>query len=96
MSRVPESPAHRQVRATLTNLTREVNKLRVDEFDLQQLQNLNIHVDLITLDETSHKPAYFAPYPAHSIPEPNDDDLGGTYNGLDDGMEHPLTRPTRL
>ena len=26
----------------------------------------------------------------------NDDDLGGTYNGLDDGMEHPLTRPTRL
>lgn len=26
----------------------------------------------------------------------NDDDLGETYNGLDNEMEHPLTRPTRL
>ena len=80
MSRVVESPAHRQVRATLTNLARKVNSLRVDEFDLQQLKNLNIHIDLITLDETSpHKPSYFAPYPGRSIPEPNDDDLGGAY-----------------
>lgn len=88
------APAHRQVRATLTNLARKVNSLRVDEFDLQQLKNLNIHVDLITLDETSpHKPSYFAPYPGRSIPEPNDDDLGGAYNGLDDETEHSLTRP---
>ncbi|RJE18337.1 hypothetical protein PHISCL_09326 [Aspergillus sclerotialis] len=94
MSRVVESPAHRQVRATLTNLARKANSLRVDEFDLQQLKELDIHLDGITLDETSpHRPSYFAPYPGHSVPEPNDDDLGGAYNGLDDETKYSLARP---
>lgn len=96
MSRVVESEpfAHRQVRAALKQLALDLKNLQVDEFDLQQLKKLNIDVDFITLEETSNKPSYFAPYTDHMVLEPSDDDLGGTYNGPDDEMEHPLTRPT--
>lgn len=71
-----------------------IKSLQLDEFNLQHLENLNIHVDPITLDEISpQNPSYFAPYPRHLIPDPDDDALGGAYNGLDDETEHTFTRP---
>ncbi|PYI02944.1 hypothetical protein BO78DRAFT_432520 [Aspergillus sclerotiicarbonarius CBS 121057] len=94
MSRIVESPAHRQVRSTLTNLARKVNGLGLDELDLQQLKNLNIRVDHLTPDDTSpQKPSYFASYPDHLVPEPKADDVRGPYNGVDDETEYSLTRP---
>ncbi|RAK98796.1 uncharacterized protein BO80DRAFT_386874 [Aspergillus ibericus CBS 121593] len=94
MPHVVESHAHRQVRSTLTDLAREINGLPLDKFELQQLESLNIHIDPLTPDATSaHKPAYFASYPDHCVPEPKIDDVGGAYNGLDDETERSLTRP---
>ncbi|KAJ5542600.1 hypothetical protein N7535_005022 [Penicillium sp. DV-2018c] len=101
MSRVlkSEPPAQRQVHTTLMYMARNVECLRVDELDLQQLENLNVDVVPLALDETSpHQPSYFAPLPSHSIPEPNDDDLGESFNGHDDETEdddssaHPADR----
>lgn len=96
MARNVESPAHYQLRVTLKDLILRIRSLEVDEFDLQQLKDLNVHVEHITLDEAStstSKPSYFAPYPAHLIPEPDDDALGGAYKGLDGDTELSLTRP---
>lgn len=60
MSRIVESPAHRQVRGALRDMTLKIKSLGVNEFDLQQLKELCIDINPITLDETSgHKPSYF-------------------------------------
>ncbi|KAK2805794.1 hypothetical protein FQN50_006070 [Emmonsiellopsis sp. PD_5] len=96
MSEIGESPARRRMREALRSLTLSIKGLGVDEFDLHQLKGFNIQIHPMTLDETSHtrhKPSYFAPYPGHLIPEPDDDALGGAYNGLDDETELSLTRP---
>lgn len=78
----------------LRDMTLKTKNLGVDEFDLQQLKELCIDVDPITLDETSpHKPSYFALYPGNLIPEPTDDALEGPYNGLNDETEDSFTRP---
>lgn len=93
MSRVVESSARREMRVTLTNLTRKIASLEVKELDLQQLKDLNIHVEPMTLDETSpDRPSYFAPHPGCLIPEP-DDDLRGAYKGLDDETDPASHRP---
>ncbi|KAA8641642.1 hypothetical protein EYZ11_006838 [Aspergillus tanneri] len=89
-----ESPTRRKMREALKNITQSIKGLEVDKFDLQQLKHLNIRVDSLVLDESSpHKPSYFAPYPGHLVPNPDDDALGGPYNGLDDETEHSFTRP---
>ncbi|KAJ5551443.1 hypothetical protein N7535_000607 [Penicillium sp. DV-2018c] len=89
-----ESPSHRQVRETLSYLARDINSLGVYEFDLQQLEKLNIDVVPMTLDETSpHKPSYFAPHTGDMIPEPTKDNLGEAYTGFDDETEASFTGP---
>ncbi|OJI83289.1 hypothetical protein ASPTUDRAFT_124473 [Aspergillus tubingensis CBS 134.48] len=94
MTRVAESPARRQVRVALRDLALNIKSLAVDEFDLQQLENLSINVDSMVLDQmSSEKPIYFAPYSDHSFPEPNDDDLHGSYNGVDDETDPAFSRP---
>ncbi|KAF7122064.1 hypothetical protein CNMCM5793_000019 [Aspergillus hiratsukae] len=94
MSQIEESHSRREMREALRNMALSVKGLGVDEFDLQQLKSLNIRVDFMTLEETSpQKPSYFAPYPGHLLPDPNEDTLGGAYNGLDDETELSLTRP---
>ena len=66
------------------------------EIGLHHLKELCIDVVLIILDESpQHKLFYFAPYPGHLIPEPNDDTLGEAYNGLIVEMEKSLTSPKR-
>lgn len=94
MSHIAESSARRQVHATMRDIALKAKSLQVDELDVGQLNHLNVQVDVVTLDEESpHKPSYFAPYPGHLVPEPNDDALGDTYNGVDDETEHSFTRP---
>ncbi|PYH65242.1 uncharacterized protein BO88DRAFT_349124 [Aspergillus vadensis CBS 113365] len=94
MSQKVEPPARRQMRAALRDLALKIKSLAVDELDLQQLENLNVRVDLMSLDQASpHKPSYFAPLADHSIPDPKDDDLHGPYNGVDDETEPAFTSP---
>lgn len=89
-----KSPVRRQVHAAVRDIALKAKSLQVDEFDMGQPNNLNVHVEIATLDEESpHKPSYFAPYPGHLISEPDDDTLGDTYNGVDDETEHSFTLP---
>lgn len=94
MSHIAESPVRRQVHAAVRDIALKAKSPQVDKFDMGQLNNLNILVEIVTLDEKSpHQPSYFAPYQEHLIPEPNDDALGETYNGVDDETETSFTRP---
>ncbi|KAK2801206.1 hypothetical protein FQN51_005521 [Onygenales sp. PD_10] len=88
-----ESPTHIAMRHDLRRIALRIKDLAVDEFSPEQLKSLNIRIDPMILDETSpRKPSYFAPYPAHLVPDPDEEVLGGAYNGIDDEME-PFTRP---
>ncbi|KKZ60119.1 hypothetical protein EMCG_05144 [[Emmonsia] crescens] len=81
------------MRYALRRIALSIKDLAVNEFDLEQLKSLNIRVDPMILDETSpHKPSYFAPYPEHLVLDPDEEALGGAYNGIYDEME-PFTRP---
>ncbi|KAK2812587.1 hypothetical protein FQN50_001231 [Emmonsiellopsis sp. PD_5] len=92
-SRTVESSAHIAMRHALRRIALRIKDLAVNEFSPEQLNSLNIHVDPMILDETSpRKPSFFAPYPAHLVPDPDEEALGGTYNGIEDEME-PFTRP---
>lgn len=93
MGKVEEAPAHREMREALRHIALGVKGLGLDEFDMQKLKDLNICIDPMELDETScHKPLYFAPYPDHQMPEPDEEALGGIYKGQD-GEREPFTRP---
>ncbi|KAJ5587727.1 uncharacterized protein N7459_003492 [Penicillium hispanicum] len=77
-------PAQREIRVALMAMHIRVRDFGVDEFDLKQLEDLNVRVDPMVLDETSpQKPSYFAAQPSHLILETNEETLG-SYNGLDD------------
>ncbi|RHZ55573.1 uncharacterized protein CDV56_108002 [Aspergillus thermomutatus] len=60
MSETRESHSRREMREALRNMALSVQRLGVDELDLQQLKSLNIRIDLMTLDEASpHKLTFF-------------------------------------
>lgn len=90
-----ESPLRRNMRKSLRDIALSIKALGVDEFDLQQLKSFNITVETMSLDLTSShdKPCYFAPYPDHLLPDPDEDALGGTYKGLDGETGDTFTRP---
>lgn len=89
-----ESRAHREMREALRNVGLSIKGLEVDEFDMQQLRKFNTRIDPMELDEASrYKPSYFAAYPGHLIPDPDDEALGGAYNGIHDETELDLKDP---
>lgn len=66
-----------RVYEALRHITLKIASLQVHDLDLQQLKDLNIHIDPIALGDTSpQKPTYFAAYLDHFLPEPTDDAIG--------------------
>lgn len=62
MSHIAESPVRRQVHAAVRDIALKAKSFQVDEFDMGQLNNLNILVEIVTLDEKSpQKPSTLLP-----------------------------------
>ncbi|KKK24280.1 hypothetical protein ARAM_003634, partial [Aspergillus rambellii] len=88
-----EAPARRQVRLGIRDITLDIKYPELNEFDLHNLERFNIHVNFMSLDKSSDNlPSFFAPCPKDSFPDPSEEALGGSYNGIDDKTELSLTR----
>lgn len=68
MPQTSEPSARQEIRKALMSIAIRADKLNYDEFDLNQLSDLNIRLEPMDLDEaSSNKPSYFAPYPDNQI-----------------------------
>lgn len=92
MPAVKEPPGRYEMRKAL----RIMREYGVGEFDLQQLESLNIRFEPMILDEaSSHKPLYFAPYPGDWVPDPDEEALEDSYKGIDEeGPDFPFIGPS--